>query len=49
MMSASRMEEAEDASVYEAEISINDETSRPKIALQRENFIFRYNNAARYS
>lgn len=26
MMSASRTEEAEDASVYEAEISVNDET-----------------------
>lgn len=47
MMSASRMEEAEDASVYEAEISVN-ETLRRKIALQRENFIFGYNNATRY-
>jgi len=28
MMSASRVEEAEDVSVYEAEISVNDETLR---------------------
>lgn len=40
MMSASRSEEAEDASVYEAEISVNDETPLRKIALQQENFIF---------
>jgi hypothetical protein len=44
-MSANRTGEAEDASVYEAEISVN-ETLRCKIALQRENFIFEYNNAA---
>lgn len=39
MMSANRTEEAKDASVYEAEISVNDETLRRKIAVQRENFI----------
>lgn len=49
MMSANRMEEAKDASVYEAEISVNDETLRRKIASLRENFIFGHNNAARYS
>lgn len=41
MMSANRMEEADDASVYEAEISVNDATLCRKVVSHAREFHFR--------